>query len=193
MRFQRVAPVQGLLAGAAVPALAFRPAVFLSFEPDVPLVAGKAFRDGMLAIGMLRAIHAAPRQQAGEVRDADAEHLPGQDVIDALLQIRHFDCQPVCEAARDLAQENTRLGAGIQELHGLVRPQVRAGVVGRPGSSQRVQHSVGELWRREDLVVRQVRDAGQHVRVATPQREGGLLDHRCAPRTNLARSVRSIW
>ena len=38
---------------------------------------------------VLGAIHAAPRQQGGDLRDLDAEHLLGQDVIHALLPVGH--------------------------------------------------------------------------------------------------------
>lgn len=40
-----------------------------------------------------------------------------------------------------------------------------------PGVGERVEHLVGELRRRKDLVVRQVGDACEHVGIAPPQRE----------------------
>lgn len=76
--------------------------------------------------------------------------------------------------AGDLAQKHAGLGTGVQELYGSVGPEVRAVVAGRPGFGQRVQHPVGELRRREHLVVGKVRDAGQHIRVAPAQRKAGL-------------------
>mgnify|MGYP003694230691 CR=1 FL=1 len=56
----------------------------------LPASLAKRLGDGVLALGVLRAIHAPPRQQAGEIRDADAEHLLGQDVIDALFEVRNL-------------------------------------------------------------------------------------------------------
>ena len=108
------------------------------------------------------------------MRDADAEHLLGQDVIDALLKVRNLARQALGEAAGDLAQEHARLRARVEERHRLVRPDVRAVVVGRPRLGQRVQHPVRELGRREHLVVREVRDARQHIRVAAAQRKARL-------------------
>ena len=73
---------------------------------------------------------------------------------------------------------------GSRNRDGLVRPDVRAVVVVRPRLGQRVEHLVRELGRREDLVVREVRDARQHVRVAalrSAKRAPG--SSRRAPRT----------
>ena len=66
---------------------------------------------------------------------------------------------------------------GSRNLTDLVRPDVRAVVVGRPRLGERVQHPVRELGRREHLVVREVRDARQHIRVAAAQRKAGLAAH----------------
>ena len=79
--FELFATVKRLLACAAVLALAVNPRVLGALEPDVAIVAGERLGDGVLALGVLRAIHAPARKQAGEMRDADAEHLLGQDVI----------------------------------------------------------------------------------------------------------------
>ena len=162
---------------AAILALVILPRVFDALEPDVAIVAGERFGDGVLAVGVLRAIHAAAREQAGELRDADAEHLLGQDVVDALFQVRNLALQPLGEAAGDLAQEHAGLREGVEEPHRPVGPDVRAAVVGGPRFGQRVQHPVRELRRREHLVVGEVRDAGQHVRVAAAQRKAGLRSY----------------
>ena len=42
--------------------------------------------------------------------DADAVDLLGQDVIDALLEVGDLVFEPVGQAARDLAEEDTGLG-----------------------------------------------------------------------------------
>jgi hypothetical protein len=39
----------------------------------------------MRTSGVLRTIHTSPGQQAGEIRDTDAKHLIGQDVVDAII------------------------------------------------------------------------------------------------------------
>jgi len=131
----------------------------------------------MLALGMLGAIQAAPGQQAGQLGDADAEHLPGQNVVHPRFQLRHLLRQPRHQTDGDLAQEDTGLRAGVQKAHRAVRPDVSAAVGRRPRFGQRVQHSVCELGRGENLVVREVRDACQNIRVATAEREAGLGAH----------------
>jgi len=141
---------------------------------DVPVVGGEALGNGVLAFGVLRAIDAPARQQAGDLRDADAEYLLGQDMIYALRQVRNLLLQSLREAAGDLAEEHAGFRAGVQELHRLVGPEVRAIVAGRPRLGQRVQHPVGKLRRCEHLVVGEVRDARQYVRVAVAQGEAGL-------------------
>ncbi len=111
------------------------------------------------------------------MRDADAEHLLRQDVIHPLLQVRNLLLQPFGQAAGDLAQEHAGFRERVEELHRLVGPDVRAAVVGRPRLGQRVQHPVRELRRCEHLVVGEVRDARQHVRVAAAQGKAGLCAH----------------
>src|SRR5438105_688398 len=98
---------------ATVPALRVTPRVLQPLEPDVARVASEALGNGVLALGVLRAIQASPRQEAGEICDSDAEHLLGQNVIDALIELRHLVCQSLGEAAGDLAQENSRLRARV--------------------------------------------------------------------------------
>jgi hypothetical protein len=100
------------------------------------------------------------------LRDADAEDLLRQDVIHAFLQVGNLFLQSRGEAAGDLAEKHAGFRAGVEELHRLVGPDVRAAVVGSPRLGQRVEHPICELWGREDLVVGKVRDARQHVRVA---------------------------
>lgn len=175
--FQSCRPVENGFARAAILALVAIPSVFEALEPDVAIVAGEGFGDGVLAVGVLGAIHAAPREQAGDLRDADAEHLPGEDVVHALLQIRNLLFQSLSEADRDLAQEHAGFRAGVQELHRVIGPDVRALVVRRPRLGQRVQHPVGKLRRCEHLVVGEVRDARQHVGISSAQREIGLVTH----------------
>jgi adenylate cyclase len=58
--------------------------------------------------------------------------LIGQDVIDALIEVWNLGRQSFRETAGDLAQEDTRLRARVEELHRLVRPKTRAVVIGLP-------------------------------------------------------------
>lgn len=44
----------------------------------------------MLAIGKFAAIQASACQQAGQLRDADAEYLMGSDMVYTFLQIRNL-------------------------------------------------------------------------------------------------------
>src|ERR1700683_5225877 len=63
------------------PAFSLQPRMLCSFEPDVSGITGKAFGDRVGAVSVLRTIKAAPRQQTGEIRRADAVHLFGKDMI----------------------------------------------------------------------------------------------------------------
>ena len=76
------------------------PCVLDALEPDVAVVAVEGLGDGVLAVGALRAVDAPAGQQAGELGDADAEDLLGQDVIDALLEVGDLVLEPLGEAAR---------------------------------------------------------------------------------------------
>jgi len=129
---------------------------------------------------MLGAINAAPREHGGDLRDADSKHLPGQDVVHALLQIRNLRLQSFVEPVGDLAQEHAGFGTGIEELHRLVRPDILAAIVCRPRLGQRIEHPAGKFRRGEHLVVGEVGDARQHVRVAAAQGKAGLLHHSIA-------------
>ena len=63
----------------------------------------------MLAVRVLGAIDAPTGQQTREVGNADAKHLPGQDVVDAILEVRHL--------GRRAQQQDVLLD--WRELHGL--------------------------------------------------------------------------
>jgi len=148
-----------------------------TLDPDIARVAGEAFGNRVLALGMLRAIHTASRQKARKIRNPDAEHLLGQDVINALLKTRHIDRQSRGETAGDLALKHAGLSARVKKPQGLVRPDVCPAVVSRPGVGQRVQHPVGKLRRRKDFVIREISDAGQNIRISASQRKASLGAH----------------
>ena len=72
----------------------------------LPASVREAFGNRVRAVGVLRAIHATPCQQAGEIRDANPEHLLGEDMIDALLEVGNLGRQTFGQSAGDLAQEH---------------------------------------------------------------------------------------
>jgi hypothetical protein len=129
------------------------PRVRSALEPDVASVASEASGYRVLTLGVLRAMHAAARQQTGEIRSADTEYLPSQNVLDTLFEVRDLGSQAFGQAPGNLTEEDSRLRAWVQEPHRPVCPYVRATVVGRPRLGQRIQHSVGEIRRRKDFVV----------------------------------------
>jgi hypothetical protein len=102
MGFETIAPTKDLLACTTVLALAINPGVFGALKPDVAVVALEGLGNGVLARCVLRAIHAPASKQAGEVSNADAKHLLGQDVIDALFKVRDLVGQALGEAAGNL-------------------------------------------------------------------------------------------
>jgi hypothetical protein len=68
--------------------------VFGAIEPNIAIVAGEGFDYGVLTVGVLGAIDAPPREQTRDLRDADAEHLIGQDMVYALFEVWNFLLQP---------------------------------------------------------------------------------------------------
>ena len=172
--FQIRAPVERGLTCAAERAFAVVPAVLAALKPDMSRFGAKCLGNRMLPIGVFAAIHAAPCQQGGEARDANAKYLSGQDVVHPRLQIGHLRGQPFNQSAGDGAQEHATFGAGVEKAHIGVCPNDGATMVARPGLGQRVQHAVGKFGWGEDLVVAQVGDAGEHIRVAAMQGERSL-------------------
>src|SRR5580704_1870952 len=55
--FQSCRPVENGFAGSAILALVAVPSVFEALEPDIAIVAGEGFGDGVFASGVLGAIH----------------------------------------------------------------------------------------------------------------------------------------
>lgn len=68
----------------------------------------------MRTVRPLRAVDTPSSKQAGQVRDADAVDLLGQNVVDSFLKVRDRVLESVGEAARDLAEEHARLRERIQ-------------------------------------------------------------------------------
>ncbi len=98
-------------------------------------------------------------------------------MINALLKVRNLGCQPLGEAAGDLAQEYARLRERIEKPNRTVRPDVRPVVRRRPGFGKGVQHTVGKLRRREHLVIGKIGYAGQNIGVAPAKRKARLIIH----------------
>jgi hypothetical protein len=105
--FKFLATVKRFLTGSAKFAFAILPCVFHAFKPDVASITGETLGDRVRATGVFRAIHASPRQQAGQVRDTNAKYLLGQNMIDAFLEIGNLCRKPTREAAGNLTQKHT--------------------------------------------------------------------------------------
>ena len=148
-----------------------------NLKPDIAGLAREGLSNRVLPVGVPRAIHAPAREQAGDLRDPDAEHLLRQDVVHPLLQIRHPRRQSFGQTAGDLAQKHSGLRAGIEKGHRRVGPEICPLVARRPRLRERIEHPVGKLRRREHLVVGEVGDTRQHVRIAPAQGKAGLLAH----------------
>lgn len=65
-----------------------------------------------------------------------------------------FDREP--EALRDFAEEHSGFAGWVKELRVRITEQLLR---------QHVEHLVSDVRRREDLIVRQVGKAGQHIRL----------------------------
>lgn len=143
------------LAGSAVFAFAVLPRVSEGSVVDVARFVIEV-ADAVRAVGVLAAVEAAAAEVGGELGDGDAEHLAVHDVVDALLTVGHLCLQAAVETLHYLAQEDATLGEGVEERGVGVAEQLLR---------QHVQHLIGERGRREHLVVREVRQAVQHVGV----------------------------
>lgn len=104
----------------------------------------------------LAAIEAAAGEEAGDLRHGDAVDLLMKDVIQPLLKIGNLVRQAYDQALGDLPQKDAGLGRRVQKLGAGVPKQLLR---------QQVQHGVGDLGRGEHLVVAQVGQAGEDVRI----------------------------
>lgn len=153
--FLGVIAVVFLLGGSAVDAFSVVPFMGRVQEPDISLWVVES-ADGEGAVGEFRAIDASPRQQAGDFRDGDAEELLMEDMVPPSLQVRDDGFQSDQESLCDFAQKDPAFAGGVQEggvrvLEELLRKQV--------------QHCVRHIGGRKDLVVGEVCQTGQDVRV----------------------------
>ena len=115
--------------------------------------------------------------------DADAIHLLRQDVIDALFEVRNLGRQPFVRRLVISRRNTPDFVNGSRNLTVLSAQRFAPLWSAAHASASVSQHPVRKLGRCEHLVVREVRDARQHVRVAPAQREArlrrshGLLRH----------------
>lgn len=141
---------------SAILALSIDKGVLHRSEADVALHVLELCAERIAAIGRLAAIDASTADERGEFRDADAEELAREDVVGALAYVRHLVFEPQHQSLGYLAQEDARLGDGIEEC-GSGRAEQLLG--------QHVQHLVDDLWRGEHLIVGEVGQAGQYIGV----------------------------
>ena len=131
------------------------PAVPGILEADVALN-GIEVDDRIAAIGIFAAIEAAARKEAGDLRHGDAVNLLMEDMVQPLLEIGDLIRQSHDQAPGNLPQEDAGLGRRVQKLGAGVPKQLLG---------QQVQHGVGDLRRGEHLVVAQIGQAGEDVRI----------------------------
>ena len=151
--FGGVAAVIDGLAGSAILAFARLPRMP---EGAILDVAGFVVEvaDAVRAVGVLAAIEAAAAEVGGELGDGYAEHLAVHDMVDALLAVGDLRREAAVEPLHYLAQKDTALGEGVEERSVGVAEQLLR---------QHVEHLIGERGRCEHLIVREVRQAIQHV------------------------------
>ena len=154
---------------AAEGALAVGPAVGRVLKAHITLYVVEP-RHGIDAVRIFGAIEAPAREQAGQLRDGDAVELMVEDVVRPCLQIGNLCLQPDQQPLGDFPQKHAALARGIEERRVRVAEQLLR---------QHVQHGVRHLWRREHLVVAQIRNAGQHIGIIDGVEQ--IVSHDSAP------------
>lgn len=95
-----------LLGRAAKDAFAVFPHVRCVLKTDVALHILKV-GDRVFTVGVFRAVHAPPPQQAGQLSDGNAVKLLVENVVHPLLQIGDLILQPHQQPLGDLPQKHT--------------------------------------------------------------------------------------
>ena len=113
-------------------------------------------RDGILAVGILGTIHTSPGEKAGQFSDCDAIQLLVENVVDAFLQIRDFLFQPLNQPFGNFPQKHPRLTGWVEKCCAAVMPQF---------FRQHIQHPVCYLRWCEHLIVGQIRQTGEDIRI----------------------------
>ena len=143
-------------AGSAALAAALGvPGVVASLVQQVALHVTESRADAVLAVGLLGAVERPAAHLGSEVGAGDAEDLLGHNVVDALLQVGDFVLKASQQSLGYLPQEDSTLAARVKETRLWTAEQLLR---------QQVEHLVGQLRRREDLVAREVSQAVQYVR-----------------------------
>ena len=106
----------------------------------------------------LKSACCTPRDKGRKLRRRDAENLILQNVINARTQVGDLVFQTLDKPFRDFAQKDAALRRWIEELRLRAREKLLR---------QKVEHLIHNGWRRKDLVVRQIRETAQDVRVVT--------------------------
>ena len=106
------------------------------------------------AVGIFRAVERATGDERGEFGRRDAEDLPMEHVVDARLQIGNLLREPRNEPFCDFAQEDATLAADVKKSRRGIPEQFRR---------QQVKHLVHDSRRRKNLIIREVRQAAQHI------------------------------
>ena len=156
-------------ARAAELAAIIGPRMLDALESDVALFVAEPVANGVLSIRGFRAIHAAARQQSGEIGDGKSEKLIRKNVIDARLPVGNVAFQSGIEPSRDFAQKHARLGNRIEKRRVAVAPDF---------FWQQIEHSRHHAGRRKNLIVAEVGQTRQHVGIVIIEGEIGIIEHR---------------
>ena len=105
-------------------------------------------------VGVFRAVERATRDEGGELGRRNAEDLPMENVVDACLQIGNLLRESRNEPFRDFAQEDAALAADVEKSRRGIPKQFRW---------QQIEHLVHDSRRRKNLIIREVRQAAQHI------------------------------
>ena len=89
-----------------------------------------------------------------EVGAGNSKNLFGHNMVNALLQVRYLFLQSRQESFGNLAQEDTALATRVKKARLAGTEQLLW---------QQVEHSVGQLWRGEDLIAAQIGQAIENV------------------------------
>ena len=129
------------------------PGVLGAFKPDIAFWGVEGRADGVLTVGVLRAVDAAAGHKGGELSDSYPVNLLGEDVVDPLLGVRNNCYESFTEAASRLPQEDSSFHEGIQHPGVRVCPQVLSIVVTCPRFGCEVKHGCSHFWRCEHFIV----------------------------------------
>jgi hypothetical protein len=148
-----------------------------SFKPNITLIARKGLSNRMLPIRVSRAVNTTSSKQTRYPCNPNPEYLFSQNVIDSLLQVWNLFFQSFGESVRDLSQEDAGLSTWVKKLYRLICPNIRTAVISSPRLSERIEHLVSQIRRREYLIVREIRYAGQNIGIMQPKIQPYLRIH----------------